>query len=305
MKKLHRFRPHLDVLENRTTPATFVLDPSRSCLALSGDIFGSIPIEAQGPGSLLTCYDGAIVATTDLKAMTLDIGYDSLMIAQVSGEWSPGAPPTADCTETAPANYGGRVNFAGEAKASFRDVYLTSYGLLGLQDAGGYFAFDSLQALDVYYGVAAACHPLVGFGETELTGLSGAVGSADAGTLVDLGGGQMELTLRYNITFELSLADIPTRIFVQGEIVGISSEEGGSPAPGSGFGLEVTSLLTQVGEPAEAAPVQSLETLAPLGILDAMQLSTVPAQLEAVTSSLPLHVVEAAVLDFAADWTSW
>jgi len=92
-------------------PVTFLLDPERSSITLSGSAVGNA-LMAQAPGSLTTKFTGAIqVEVTDT---TIQFTSGSLIDALPSGNWGPLPGGGAG---SAPADYAGLAN-AGFASAT-------------------------------------------------------------------------------------------------------------------------------------------------------------------------------------------
>ena len=89
-------------------PVTFTIDTTRSSITLSGNldagVLGTLPITAQGTGSLTTRYSGGILA--NLTPPNIQFPGGSLIQANTNGTWK---PAIGGGTGSAAANYGGEI----------------------------------------------------------------------------------------------------------------------------------------------------------------------------------------------------
>ncbi len=120
-----RYRPNLDVLEDRTLLSiiVFSVDPGSSSLSLNDTTVLGGPLTPQGPGSLVTTYGGMITADLDLDGNTINF-FDAgtALNANFSGNWQPGVGGTPGVMD--PANYGGQFAGIGLNYAAFRDLVM-------------------------------------------------------------------------------------------------------------------------------------------------------------------------------------
>jgi hypothetical protein len=221
-----RFRPRLDLLEDRTllSPVTFTIDPTVSSLVLSGMVGGQ-PIQEQGSGSLTTTYEGSTSADINLfqdKGGTIQFLGNAIgdeAIADISGIWQPlpdGSPGSA------PANYGGAVQvFGSTAVVAVRGTAASAANAapvdLAQTDAGSY-AFPSTQTLCIDAGSAAYNHPLLQ-GAADLSGTCGQ-NAAAPGTLVNNGDGTFTIVVPVHLIINGTISGIPFTLMIDGVLDG-------------------------------------------------------------------------------------
>jgi hypothetical protein len=227
-----RYRPSLDVLEDRTllSPVSFNEVQYQSILALSGTIAGRA-IQPQGPGSLTTTYFGTFQTNIDEAAGGISfIATGNDFCAANSGNWAPRADGSSG---TAPAIYGAQANFAQIALVALRDFHLnadTGGSALPLhQNADGSFAFPSSQTITISAGSGTYSQPTFGHGPVELSGLHGPNQAGD-GHLVDNGNGTFVITVPISAFFSGTANGIMYTLNVNGQIVGTGAYTG----PGAG-----------------------------------------------------------------------
>jgi hypothetical protein len=102
-------------------PVQFIIDPSKSSVALSGYVgSATTPLTEQGPGSLTTSYSGTIVA--DVGSAGIQFTGGSTITAQTNGVWNPGVGGKG---ASAPADYGGQATLLGlPVKGALRNLVL-------------------------------------------------------------------------------------------------------------------------------------------------------------------------------------
>ncbi len=180
-----RARLRLESLEDRTVPTILNMYIISGPLTLSGDV-ATAPILQQGPGSLTTEFVGEIVADYNAGAQTLAFDFSSYGFGLNSGNWEPGLNGVPG---TAPANYGGEINFLGRGVGAFREAIVGTGTLEALpltpQTVG--FSYPSTQYLATYYGWFDYNHPTLGFGRLNLAGAFAVNQAATAGTFIDYG----------------------------------------------------------------------------------------------------------------------
>jgi hypothetical protein len=221
-----RFIPALEPLEDRRvlspTSSLFVLDQTASKLTLSGDLGGS-PLQQQGNGSLVSSYQGAIVAAWDLDS--LNISFDpagTALKATVTGNWQPnpdGSPGSA------PADYGGQVTvkvlfFTVTAEAALRNVVigLSTANPLPLSGAGPY-SFPSMESLTVLQGTTDYNADLFGEGTKGISTLPEPNTASAAGGFESLGSGSYRLTVPISITVQKMVGNLLATLHIDGKIV--------------------------------------------------------------------------------------
>ncbi|HEV3204962.1 MAG TPA: hypothetical protein VGY77_11290 [Gemmataceae bacterium] len=227
-----RFRPNLDVLEDRTvlSPVTFHIVQNQSPLALSGTIAG-MKIQEQGPGSLVTTYFGDFQTDIDEgKGAIIFTGTGNDFCSADSGRWA----PLADGSDgTEPAAYGFQADISGTVLAAIRDFHWeadTGGSALSLyQNDDGSFGFSSSQTLNIHQGYAAYSHPTLGQGSTSLGSLNGQNKAGD-GNLVDNGDGTLVLTIPVSFSISGTLGGMDYTLNFDGTAVGVGAFTG--PRPG-------------------------------------------------------------------------
>jgi hypothetical protein len=230
-----RFRPTLDILEDRTvlSPVSFSIIQNQSPLELSGTI-GGTDIQPQGAGALTTTYFGDFrtdIDETNGGIVFIPTGND--FCAADSGSW---APLPDGSNGTAPAIYGIQVDVSGmNLVIAIRDFHInadTGGSALPLyQNPDGSFGFPSAQTLTISAGSGTYAHPVLGQGPVNLTGLNGP-NQADDGQLVDNGNGTFVITVPVSFSVSGTISGLDYVLNINGQIVGT----GGYTAPGSGAG---------------------------------------------------------------------
>ncbi|HAV64110.1 MAG TPA: hypothetical protein DCY13_17305 [Verrucomicrobiales bacterium] len=189
---------------------TFVIDPEKSTLTLSGTALGAA-LQQQGPGSLSTTYSGNILADVTENAVTFVGG--STMAAANSGSWGPGAGGAAG---TAPANYGARATTGlGSGTAALRELLfdITSESIPTL---GGTFAADGLTFLIPATASSVADYSAGFFAGSEaLAGKSG--DNVGQGANISVVGDELVLTI--TVDYTLVIADISGQFRIRGQLV--------------------------------------------------------------------------------------
>jgi len=238
------FRPRFEVLEDRQllsiTSSIFVIDPSASVIALTGDIGGST-ILPQGDGSLSTSFSGSIMADWDLGAATINFDQaGTALIAADSGNWQPLPGGGAG---SAPATYGGQITIFVTAKAAIHNMLASGYtdNPVALSGTGPY-SFPSTQTLVLTGGTADYNAGFLGSGGGDLTGLSGKNESADAGSFEDLGSGSYRLTEPIHVTLHAVVASLPATLHIDGQIVSTTVLPVVNLTDGSGSGFDYATM---------------------------------------------------------------
>jgi hypothetical protein len=219
-RRLQRFRPVLDQLEDRTVPTviTFNIDPTMSSLTLSAFIhsaLGDTTLQEQGPGSLSDTYSGTATVdlASDLSAIQfLDDPSYTDAVAGISGQW---APLRGGGSGTDDANYGGKGSLSGiNAIAAVRDAVVgaTSSPLALTDDGNGGLNFQSTQTCSVNQGSADyRAGPVFGqfySGNFDVSGNS-AQNSASAGDLsTDSTGTQYLLAIPIHVLFHKDVSQL-------------------------------------------------------------------------------------------------
>ncbi|MDW8263198.1 MAG: hypothetical protein RMJ35_11785, partial [Phycisphaerales bacterium] len=157
-------------------PATFTIDPTATTVTISGTLAG-LPITQQGPGSLTTTYFGAIRAELAPGAVRFVQGGNA--VANNSGSWQP-APGGA--AGSAPANYGGQVNFGllGIGRLAIRNLQVDAFSD-PIPLASGSFAASQANVI-ANTGTADFRSTLL-TGSEDLAGSSGPNSDAGPGSL--------------------------------------------------------------------------------------------------------------------------
>jgi hypothetical protein len=222
-----RYRPNLDVLEDRTvlSPVTFHIVQNQSPLTVSGTIAGA-DIQAQGPGSLVTTYFGDFQADIDEANGLISFrGTGNDFCSADSGRWAPRSDGS-DGTESAAY---GMMDASGTIVGAIRDFHwevdtggspLTLY-----QNDDGSFGFSSSQLLTIHQGFAAFSHPTLGHGSTSLGGLNGQNQASD-GNLVDNGDGTLVLTIPVSFSVSGTVGGIDYTLNFDGTGVGVGAFAG-------------------------------------------------------------------------------
>jgi hypothetical protein len=215
-------RPNFEELESRqipsTTSAVFAVDPSASAVTLSGDVSGAT-ILPQGTGSLTSNYSGTLVADWDLGAQTINFDQPGTAVsASITGNWQ---PQIGGGSGSAPANYGGKATLViFPATVALRNLVLTGLTASPLALSGpGPYSFPSTQTFKVAAGTADYNAGFLGFGSTDLSGLSSDNQSAVAGTFEDLGNGSYRVTEPINLTLQQTISGLAVTLHIQGQIV--------------------------------------------------------------------------------------
>lgn len=217
-------------------PVTFTIDPSRSEVALTDFVFLGTPypidgggtllfaFDLQGPDSNVASYQGNIETDLDLSGGTIEFTGSSSIDAIATGDWFPAEWDPVLLTGTSgPADYA-FIYIALGVASSFDTVFTdiafdaVSAGPLALS-GGSTKSFDSGLTLNLLDGVLQAGATVEFFLPTvDVTGESVANTAAN-GTLEDLGGGLVELTLP--VYFEVPTTDFAagTGLLLQGQIV--------------------------------------------------------------------------------------
>lgn len=305
----------VEALEDRVVPTTVVFEllPDSSPLTLSGTV-GQAPITPQGMGALSSRLSGQITTDVNLPALTMSWAQagTSGTVAN-SGNWAPmagGAPGTA------PANYGGTVDFLGTAQAAVRGATMTAFTTspLGLIGADGVYLFSSTQSLALTGGVAAYLHTLLGGGQVNLP-TNTMTNMASEGLLLDIGyfdpqaAGLYLLYAPISITLTVNIGGVvDATLNIRGEVIGLGFAADGFNGGGSGADALDPALLNLVtSQPTggsfvaataqleEPAPVFQLDSLAPA--LDAVSATgAAPSQPQDAVD----HVFESALWQFGA-----
>jgi hypothetical protein len=223
-----RYRPKLDVLEDRTVPSTVVFNEvqSQSILTLSGTFNGS-PIQEQGPGSLTTTYFGTFM--TDIDEVNGTISFTQTgndFCAANTGNWG----PQEDGSDGAsPAIYGLQADLQGALLAAIRDFHMnadTGGTPIGMyQNADGSFGFPSVQTIAINAGTGTYSHPDLGSGPVVLSGLNGPNQAGD-GTLIDNGDGTLFLVVPISVSYSGTIAGLDLELSISGQIVGTGAFAG-------------------------------------------------------------------------------
>jgi hypothetical protein len=269
-----RFRPSLDLLEDRTllALAVFVVDPGSSSLALSGDV-GGAAIQQQGPGSLVTTYEGQIDVDFDLDALTISFLNDgsSGAIADISGSWQPNINGGSG---SAPANYGAQAQFLGTGRAAVRDLVAnaTANSLPLTPDGAGGYAFDSTQTLTILQGEADYAHPIGGSGRRDLSNLS-AQNSASAGNLQDNGDGTFTLAVPIDLTLTTTISGVTAHLRVSGSVGGSGGYVNAAPGRPGGT-MELAGIVTRAPNGSITGVVISTSDVSQLGDIGALRAQT-------------------------------
>jgi hypothetical protein len=268
-----RYRPRLDVLEDRTVPSTVVFNEvqSQSILSLSGTIAGS-PIQEQGPGSLATTYFGTFV--TDIDEVNGTISFTQTgndFCAANTGNWGPLADGSSG---TSPAIYGLQADLQGAFLAAVRDFHMNAdtggTPIAMYQNADGSFGFPSVQTIAISAGTGTYSHPNLGSGPVVLSGLSGPNQAGD-GTLIDNGDGTLSVVVPISVSYSGTIAGLDLELSMAGQITGTGAFTGPRP-PGSHSSRDATlggALLSHLSPIAntplaatgtnQTAPINSVE----------------------------------------------
>jgi hypothetical protein len=279
-----KFRPKLDALEDRTllTVYSFVVDPTQSALTLSGSINGS-PIQEQGPGSLVTTYEGVIDADVADDLSTIQFLNDgAAATADISGAWRPRRGGSAGSDD---ANYGGHVHttFFGigvDADAAVRDLVAAGASdPLPVSPNDGTFPATlslSIAAGSADYRYDAGIFGSMG-GNTSVAGQSADNQTSDSGVLSPGDPCALAASIPISITLRTTvstpLGDIPVVLNIDGSIVGCGNVAGGgatrsrppaekAAAVAQTFGTHAglssdPSVLSDLGFVGPQAPVQT------------------------------------------------
>jgi hypothetical protein len=209
----------------------FTIDPTRSSLAISGNVLGS-ELTIQGPASLTTSLLGTVRLAAD--GGLIEFPGDSRIVAATNGNWQ---PLVDGSNGSAPASFGGRIDIGLAAgNAALRDIQLDlSSGSLPLDNgrfdasrlvfafvtgAKGSFAYD-VTGLVTQHGVL----PLTGSATNAPT---------TSATLAVSAKGQV-LTIPVNATFRSTLlTPDDTVLTLQGQLVAVTETV---PPQGSTFDL--------------------------------------------------------------------
>jgi hypothetical protein len=217
------FRPELLVLEDRLAPSVtssiFALDQTNSSLTLSGTIGGN-SLSQQGSGSLVTHYNGTLVAGWDLTAHTIQFNANGTNVNAVnSGTWQ---PAVGGGSGSAPADYGAQVTIIiVTAKAAVRDLVATvnNASAVTLSGGGPSYTFPSNQTLTITHGTADYNAGSFGSGTSNLASNS-ATNAAGTGTFADLGNGAYRITAPINLTINQTVAGMSATLHIIGTVVG-------------------------------------------------------------------------------------
>jgi hypothetical protein len=208
----------------QSTPAeivTFVLDPARSSITVSGNTVGA-PLENQGPGSRITSYTGTIKA--DVTGSTIQFLTGSSIDASTNGVW---APLANGANGTAPADYAAKaVTGLGTANAALRNIIIDASSQVipvtgGSFDSGTLiFEFPTNGTASLDYRVSGGIFPVSGSEKLESRATNNITAAA---TLMDQGGTQT-LTLPVQTTFVFDLASSgDTMVTLTGSLVATRS----------------------------------------------------------------------------------
>jgi len=203
----------------QASPVTFVIDPARSQLTLSGKIVGST-LTSQGAGSLTTSYSGNINA--NLSGSTIQFTGLSTITAKTNGVWQ---PATGGSAGSAAADYGAQATVApfGTVYGALRnlvfDVTSSSLTLTGTNfDSSALvfsFAAGSGSSLD-YYNASVA------HGSQALSGYS--TNSVANQASLSTNGNVEELVIHINTQFTFTLVSPgDTPLALTGQIVATNS----------------------------------------------------------------------------------
>ena len=256
-----RYRPHVQLLEDRTVPSPVVFTEvqNQSILSLSGTIGGS-PIQEQGPGALTTTYFGTFLTDIDEANGTIrftQTGND--FCAADTGNW---APLSDGSSGTAPAIYGLQADVMGAFLGAIRDFHMnadTGGSALPLyQNDDGSFGYTSGQTIAISAGTGTYAHPTLGPGPINLSGLNGPNQAGD-GTLIDNGSGTLLLTVPISVSYSGTIAGLDLTLNMDGQIVGSASYSGPSIAGQARIdpttGAALAARFSAVGSTAQAAIV--------------------------------------------------
>lgn len=180
------------------TTTVFTIDPANSEVALSGAVnlgIGSLPIQEQALGSLITQYSGTI--TTDLGAGLITI-QSANAVAEISGDW---LPDSSSANVAAPANYGGRIDAGAFGSVNFAVRNLTANLSSGaLPIVGDSFAANTLDA-EVMTGVVDYQGTLLATPVADEVILDGASATNDgANGSLTIDGGNYVLTIPMDVS---------------------------------------------------------------------------------------------------------
>jgi hypothetical protein len=226
-----RYRPRLDVLEDRTvlSPVSFHIVQNQSPLTLSGTI-GGADIQEQGPGALTTTGFGDFVTDIDMANGLINfIGTGNDYCADNTGSWAPRADGSAG---TAPAIYGLQADLSGTFLAAIRDFHVktdTFGSALALYpNDDGTYGYASTQTLTINAGSGTYAHPDLGHGPVELGRLNGPNQASD-GNLVDNGDGTFRITVPVSFSVSATIAGMDATLNLDGQIVGTGGYSGSAP----------------------------------------------------------------------------
>ncbi|MCC6235233.1 MAG: hypothetical protein IT580_21505 [Verrucomicrobiales bacterium] len=230
-------------------PVVYTVDPDRSTISLGGKVVG-VTLEAQGPGGLVTAYEGAIHADLSDTSITFTAG--GTVKARNSGNWAPG---TGGADGTAPANYGGKATSAlANATAAARGIqFKATSGPLPLtggsfQSAGVSFQFpDSGESVVDYVTVGflsqKSAFKLLGLATNNVTGVATLVTSGTTETLTV----PVDATLSATLLFP---GDV--QLVLQGQIVATRTVDSGGG--GATFDSYLAAKFPGVTDPAIVGP---------------------------------------------------
>jgi hypothetical protein len=261
-----RYRPKLDVLEDRTVPSTVVFNEvqSQSILTLSGTIGGS-PIQEQGPGSLTTTYFGTFV--TDIDEVNGTISFTQTgndFCAANTGNWGPLEDGSSG---TSPAIYGLQADLQGAFLAAIRDFHMNAdtggTPIAMYQNIDGSFGFPSVQTISINAGTGTYSHPGLGSGPVDLSGLNGPNQAGD-GTLID--NGTLFLVVPISVSYSGTIAGLDLELSMQGQIVGTGAFTGPSPGPHSSRDATLGTALLSHPSPIANTPLAATGTNQPAPI---------------------------------------
>ena len=257
-------RPRLHQLEDRTLPSVvnFTIDPSQSSLAVSGTVMTSIgngDLREQGPGSLVTTYEGTIAADVDTdNGLITFLSDSSAAVADISGTWEPNV---GGGSGSAPANYGAQttISFAS-AKAAIRNLVTSaSSDPLALNPSDTGYTFPSNQNLLITQGDLDYTYSASFFGSGH-----GTVSAAGQSAQNQAADGQLQvldtqyaLTAPVNVTIvqviPTSIGNITVTLHIQGSITGY----GDIPMVAGNLKSDSASLITAPQHSGTAADGQN------------------------------------------------
>lgn len=207
----------LALLADHATAATFHIVPSESTVTLSAEISNGAPVSEQFPGSLTTNIMGTLEATASPGFISFD-GGSNIDLVEQPFPFLPGDQP-ADLAFRAEAIFLSQTGYAAA-----RDLLLDAINAPQAVSGSGQFSTEGMNVTFeggtfgfVVFGLVSDTINLTG--EFDSVAIS-------TGTVEDLGGGILKITLPFEAT-ELtddSHLDVDVSLTLSGQIVAVIPE---------------------------------------------------------------------------------